>query len=305
MRAGAPNRWRRRPAQRTVALLALTPAILVVAVCYYGFIGWTALISLTPSRLLPRFEFVGRRNYSGLLEDRRFLEGFQHMLLFGSMFVTATVVLGAMLAIAIDPQRPHATGPRRAAAFRLVFLYPLSMSWLVTGLVWQWILNPSMGVERSVQALGLAGFRFDALVRADAAIYAVAGAAVWHATGLVTALFLAGLRGVDPDLWKVARVEGISVARTYRHVVLPILRPTVLTAVLLLSFSVVRTFDLVVAMTGGGPGFETDLPAFYVYDHIFARGRLGSGAAAAIALMVTAVIVLAPYLSMELRRRER
>ena len=282
-----------------MALAALAPAAIIVAVCYYGFIGWTALVSLTASRLLPRFEFVGLSNYVALLQDRRFLDSFGHLLLFGGLFVTLALALGMGLAMAIDRQSPG-----RAAAFRLVFLYPLSISWLVTGLVWQWILNPSMGVERSMQALGFTGFRFDALVRADTAIYTVAAAAIWHASGLVMALFLAGLRGIDPDLWRAAQMDGISVARTYRHIVLPILRPTVLTAVLLLGFAALRTFDLVVAMTGGGPGFATDFPAVYVYDYTFARGRLGLGAASAVVLMLTAVIVMAPYLAMELRRRE-
>lgn len=280
-------------------MAALAPAIVIVAVCYYGFIGWTALVSFTSSRLLPRFEFVGFRNYLALLDDQRFLDGFGHLLLFSSVFVTLALVLGMGLAIAIDRQ-----GPRRAAAFRLVFLYPLSMSWLVTGLVWQWILNPSMGVERSVRVLGFEGFQFDALVRPETALFVLAGAAVWHAAGLVMALFLAGLRGVDPDLWRAARMDGVSAARTYRHIVLPILRPTVLTAVLLLSFAAIRMFDLVVALTGGGPGFATDLPALYVFDYMFARGRLGTGAASAVVLMMTVVITMAPYLAMELRRRE-
>jgi glucose/mannose transport system permease protein len=300
MTGGSPTRrTRRRVTQRAVALAALGPAAIIVAICYYGFIGWTAIVSLTASRLLPRFEFVGLGNYAALLQDRRFLDSFRHLFLFGSLFVTLALALGIGLAMAIDRQ-----SPRRAAAFRLVFLYPLSISWLVTGLVWQWILNPSMGIERSMQALGFTDFRFEALVRADTAIYTVAAAAIWHASGLVMALFLAGLRGIDPDLWRAAQMEGISVARTYRHVVLPILRPTVLTAVLLLGFAALRTFDLVVAMTGGGPGFATDFPAMYVYDYSFARGRLGTGAASAVVLMLTAVIVMAPYLAMELRRRE-
>ncbi len=285
--------------QRTVALAALAPAALIVSVFYYGFIGWTAFVSFTASRLLPRLEFVGIANYLVLLHDQRFRDGFGHLLLFGFVFVASALALGVGLAIAID--RQHA---RRAAAFRLAFLYPLSVSWLVTGLVWQWILNPSMGLERSVQALGFDGFRFEALVRPDTAIYAVAGAAVWHASGLVMALFLAGLRGIDPDLWKAARMDGVSAARTYWHVILPILRPMVLTSVLLLTFAALRMFDLVIAMTGGGPGFATDLPALYIYDYSFARGRLGLGAASAVMLMLTAVIVMAPYLALELRRRE-
>ena len=192
-------------------------------------------------------------------------------------------------------------GPR--PVLRMVFLYPLSVSWLVTGLVWQWVLNPGLGLERAVQALGWSGFRFDALVREQTAIYTVVGAGAWHMCGLVMALFLAGLRGIDPDIWQATRIEGIPAWRAYWHVILPMLRPYALTVVLLLSFAVARMFDLVVAMTGGGPGFATDMPALLIYDHDVppqpGRRRRSRGASCS---MLTMLAVLAPYVAIELRR---
>ena len=284
--------------QRLVAALALVPACLILGVAFYGFIAWTVAISVTGSRLLPRYEFTGFGNYAALIDDARFGRSFANLAVFGVLHVGIALVVGVLLAIGLDRLR---RGP--ADTLQLVYLLPLSTSWLVTGLVWQWVLNPGMGVERAVQALGWTGFRFDVLVRQDTAIYALVAAGVWHVAGLVMALFLAGLRGVDPDIWRAARAEGIPTWRTYLHVVLPMLRTTALTAVLLLSFGVVRMFDLVVAMTGGGPGFATDMPALFIYDMTFSRSRLGIGAASAVMLMLTMLAVLAPYLALELRRR--
>jgi glucose/mannose transport system permease protein len=283
---------------RTVAVASLVPAAVIVGGCFYTFIAWTVVISATPSRLMPRYEFVGLENYRTILNDERFRESFGHLLLFGTVFVSLALCLGLLLAICIDR-----VGARRATAFQMVFLYPLSLSWLVTGVVWQWILNPGFGLERAVRELGVSRFVFDVLVRPETAIFAVAGAAIWHAAGMVMALLLVGLRNAEPDIWRASRVEGVPTARTYLHVILPMLRPYLATAVLLLSFGALRMFDLIVAMTAGGPGFATDVPAIYIYDYTFARGRLGAGTASAVVLMLTAAIVVAPYLALELRRR--
>jgi glucose/mannose transport system permease protein len=280
-------------------ITAILPAAIVIAVGFYGFVGWTVAISFTDSRLLPRYEWVGLRNYATIFHDERFWNTLAHLAMFGTLFIPLTLVLGVFLAIAIDQ-----IGARKASALHTLFLYPVSISWLVTGLVWQWVLNPAMGLERTVQALGFHAFTFEALVHPETAMFALVGAAVWHAAGLVMVVFLAGLRGIDPDLWRAARVEGVSAAQTYRHVILPMLRPYFLTAILLLSFATLRMFDLVVAMTAGGPGFATDMPALYVYDYTFARGRLATGAASAVVLMLTASLALVPYLAIQLRRRK-
>jgi glucose/mannose transport system permease protein len=278
--------------------LALGPAMLILAVCFYGCIAYTVGISFTSTRLLPRYDFVGWRNYALLLEDPRFGKAFLDLLVFGSLFIAATLVLGLVLALAID-----AVGGRARQALQLIFVYPLSVSWLVTGLIWQRILNPGLGLEQAVHALGWAGFRFDWLVRPETALYTVVAAAVWHMAGLVMTLFLAGLHGIDPNIRRALRTEGVPRWRADLHVTIPMLRPYVVTSVLLLSFVVARTFDLVVAMTGGGPGFATDLPTLLIYDLMFPRSRAGTSAACAVVLMVTMTAVLAPYVAIEMRRR--
>lgn len=288
-RIALPARW--------AAAAALMPAVAVLAVCFLGFIAWTAGLSLTGSQRLPRFDFIGTANYAELAADRRFLEAFGHLGVFGASYVLFAVLLGAVLAIGVNQ-----LGGRGSAILQLVFLFPMAMSWLITGLVWQWLLNPGLGLEREMRALGFSGFSFVALVQRDTAIFALVAAAVWHSAGLVMAVLLAGLRSIDADVWRAARLEGVSILRTYRHVALPMLRPYFAISVLLLSFGVVRMFDLVVAMTGGGPGFATDMPALYIQDYMFARGRLGFGAAGAVILMATAALALMPYLAITLRR---
>ena len=276
---------------KLAAAAALLPACLILGVCFYGFIGWTAVISVTGSRLLPRYDFTGLANYAALAGDDRFARSFAHLLVFGTLHIGLSMGFGLLLAVGLDR-----AGPVRGRILWLAFLLPLSLSWLVTGLVWQWLLNPGSGMERAMHALGWAGFRLDALGRGDTAVYCLVAAAVWHMAGLVAMLFLAGLRRVDPDVWHAARAEGIPTWRTYLHVVLPTLRGTALSCALLLFFGVVRTFDLVAAMTGGGPGFATDMPALFIQDMAFGRGRLALGAAASVVLMAVALAAAASFL---------
>jgi glucose/mannose transport system permease protein len=218
-------------------------------------------------------------------------------LTFGALFVASAVVLGFLLAAMVD------SSGRTEGFFRTVFLCPLAISWLVTGLLWQWLLDPGHGIEAALRSVGFDRARFDWLVRQETALFTIVIAGLWHVAGLVMAIFLAGLRGLDPQIWQAARIDGVPGWRVYLHVILPMLRPQVLTAVLLLSFGVIRVFDLVVGMTGGGPGFATDMPALFMYDHAFTRGRLGIGAASAVLMMLTMAAALAPYLYLELSRR--
>lgn len=292
-----PERRRRRWPGRRSAALALLPGAAILLCAFCGCVLWTAGLSVTPTRLMPRYEFIGLRNYATLLDDPRAWQAWRNLLLLGALFVGASLAAGVLLAVALDRLARGAQ-----TALSLVFLAPLSLSWLVTGLLWQWVLNPELGLERALRLLGWHGARFDALVRQETALYVVAGAATWHAAGLVMALFLAGLRGIDPEIRRALASDGIPVHRAYLHVLLPMLRPQLFTAVVLLAFIVARMFDLVVAMTGGGPGFATDLPALYIYDHMFPRSRAGVAAAGAVMLMLTMLAVLAPYLAFELRR---
>ena len=285
-----PSRRRRSFAARLPARLALLPAALVVIVVYLGCMLWTVRLSLSSSKLLPTLDFVGLDQYRRLLTNTRFLISAENVILFGVLFLAGCLVLGFLLAVFIDQQ------VRAEGLLRTVFLYPHAMSFIVTGLVWQWFLNPSLGLQKLVQDAGFTSFTFDWLVNREMVVYTLVIAGVWQSSGLIMAILLAGLRGVDEDLWKAARVDGIPTWRVYVSIVLPILRPMLITATVLLAIAVVKVYDLVVAMTGGGPGIASEMPAKFVMDHLFQRGNVGLATACATVMLVTVIAVLAPWL---------
>ncbi|ALA19168.1 MULTISPECIES: carbohydrate ABC transporter permease [unclassified Chelatococcus] len=272
------------------AALALVPTALIVLVVYVGCMLWTVRLSFTSSTLLPKFDFVGLAQYERLIVNDRFVVSAQNTVIFGVLFIAGCLVLGFLLAVFID-QRVRGEG-----AFRTVFLFPYSMSFVVTGVAWQWFLNPGLGLEKLVRDMGFSNFTFDWLVNQEMAIYTLVIAGIWHGAGLTMAILLAGLRGIDEDLWKAARVDGVPPWRYYLSIVLPLLRPMVVTATVLLAISVVKLYDLVVAMTGGGPGIATEVPAKFVMDHLFERNNIALGTAAATLMLVTVVIIIAPWI---------
>lgn len=272
------------------AALALVPTALIVLVVYVGCMLWTVRLSFTSSTLLPKFDFVGLAQYERLILNDRFVVSAQNTVIFGVLFIAGCLVLGFLLAVFID-QRVKGEG-----AFRTVFLFPYSMSFVVTGVAWQWFLNPGLGLEKLVRDMGFSDFTFDWLVNQEMAIYTLVIAGIWHGAGLTMAILLAGLRGVDEDLWKAARVDGVPPWRYYLSIVLPLLRPMVVTATVLLAISVVKLYDLVVAMTGGGPGIATEVPAKFVMDHLFERNNIALGTAAATLMLVTVFIIIAPWI---------
>jgi glucose/mannose transport system permease protein len=281
------------------AKAVVAPTVLVMATCFYGTILWTIYISFTRSSLVPNYDFAGIAQYVRLFSTARWYTAFGNMFVFGGLFIVLALALGTLLAVLID-QKVKGEG-----AFRTIFLYPLSMSFIVTGLAWQWFLNPTMGLQDFVRGLGWESFAFDWIVDRDRAIYTLVLAAVWHSSGLIMAIMLAGLRGIDHEIWRAARVEGIPRWRTYLSIVLPMLRPLVVTCVVLLAIAVVKSYDLVVAMTRGGPGNATDLPAKFVVDLTFERANIGLASAGAVVMLVAVLAALAPYLYIELSRRAR
>jgi glucose/mannose transport system permease protein len=286
--AGAPPRrgaWRRMP-----AALALLPTALVVLVVYVGCMLWTVRLSFTSSRLLPKFDWVGLQQYQRLVANDRFVVSIENIAIFGVLFVGGCLVLGFLLAVFID-QRVRAEG-----AFRTVFLFPHAMSFVVTGLAWQWFLNPGLGLQKLVRDFGFETFTFDWLVNQQMAIYTIVIAGIWQSSGLVMAIMLAGLRGIDADLWKAAKVDGIPTWRVYGSIVLPLLGPMVVTSTVLLATAVVKLYDLVVAMTLGGPGIATEVPAKFVMDHLFERNNIGLATSAATIMLLTVIAVLTPWL---------
>jgi glucose/mannose transport system permease protein len=285
-----PVRRRRTITRRLPAMLALVPAAIAVVVVYLGCMLWTVRLSFTSSKLLPTLDFVGLAQYERLFGNVRFLLSIENLVIFGVLFLAGCLILGFLLAAFID-QRVRAEG-----TLRTIYLYPHAMSFIVTGLVWQWFLNPTLGLQKLVQDAGWQSFTFDWLVNKEMVVYTLVIAAVWQFAGLIMAILLAGLRGVEEDLWRAARVDGIPTWRVYVSIVLPILRPMVVTSTVLLAIAVVKVYDLVVAMTNGGPGGASEMPAKFVMDHLFERANVGLAMACATVMLISVIAVLAPWL---------
>jgi len=270
------------------AYIALLPMVLTVLGAYIGTMLWTARVSVSSARIFPTGDFVGLGQYERLFRNARWLLSLENLAIYGVLFVAGCLVLGFLLAVFID-QKVMGEG-----ALRTVFLYPYAMSFVATGLVWQWILNPELGIQRVVRQLGFSDFTFDWIVDQDKALYTIVLATVWQASGLVMALLLSGLRGIDDELWKAARIDGIPVWRVYVSIVLPLLWPALSTALILLFALVIKLFDAVVAMTQGGPGTATEVPAKFIMDYLFGRANIGLASAASIVLLTTVVAIVAP-----------
>lgn len=283
--------------QEWLPKLVLAPSFLVSLIFVYGFIGWSAVLSFTNSRMLPTYNFVGFEQYVRLFTNERWLVAAKNLLIFGGLFMIICLALGALLAVLLDQRI------RQEGAIRTIYLYPMALSFIVTGTAWKWILNPGLGLEKLMKDLGFENFTFDWLVNPDMAIYTLVIAGVWQSSGFVMAMFLAGLRGVDTSMVKAAQLDGASMPYIYWRIVLPCLRPVVFSAVMILAHIAIKSFDLVMALTGGGPGYATDLPATFMYAHAFTRSQIGLGSASAIMMLAGVLALLVPYLYSELRSK--
>ena len=288
MARGVSTRAHRRGVGDLLPVLVAGPVLAVSVLYVVGFTLWTTWLSFTDSTLLPDYAWIGFKHYGRLLNNRVFQVAYANLLVYGTCFILATMALGLLLAILID-QRVRAEN-----ALRSIYLYPMAVSFVVTGTVWAWLLNPAIGIESFVRRLGLDGFRFGWLVDRDMAIFAIVIAAVWQASGFAMALFLAGLRSLDPDLHRAAQIDGAGPLKFYGRVVLPAIWPMALSVGIILLQFAIKTYDLVRALTAGGPGIATTLPTMVVYDYMFQRGQMGAGAAAAVMLLLSLVLVLAP-----------
>ena len=277
--------------------LVVAPSLALSLAFIYGLIAWNGVLSVSASRILPNYEFVGLAQYEALLASERFRTAMANLAIFGTLFIGGAMALGVLLAVLLD-QKVRAEG-----ALRTIYLYPMAVSFIVTGTAWKWILNPGLGLEHLMHRWGFAGFSFDWLVDTERAIYCVVIAAVWQSAGFVMALFLAGLRSIDDAIIKAAQVDGASLPRIYLRIVLPSLRPVFFSTLLVVGHLAIKSFDLVMALTGGGPGFATDLPATFMYTVAFTRGQMGQGAASAMVMLATVAAIVVPYLYSELRAR--
>jgi glucose/mannose transport system permease protein len=270
---------------KLVAVLTVAVAVIYVV----GFTLWTTWISFTDSTLLPHYTFVGIKHYARLLQTRIWQVAYANLLVYGIGFMVFASLIGLLLAILIDQKI------RAENLLRTIYLYPMALSFVVTGTVWAWLLNPGIGIQGFVRGLGWTSFRFDWLVDRDMAIYTVVIAAVWQASGFAMALFLAGLRSLDADLYKAAQIDGAGPVRMYMHILVPAMWPIVIAVLVILLQFAIKTYELVRALTAGGPGIATTLPSTVVYDYMFQRGLMGAGSAAAVMLLLSLLVVIAPY----------
>jgi len=283
--------------ERHVPKLVLAPSFIAALLFVYGFIGWTAWVSFTRSRLLPNYDLVGTIQYERLFASPRWEVALNNLFVFGVLFIGISMLLGLLLAIFLDQKI------RTEGVLRTIYLYPMALSLIVTGTAWKWMLNPGLGLEAMVRGWGFENFRFDWITNPDMAIYTVVIAGVWQASGFVMALFLAGLRSVDGEIIKAAQVDGIPTHRIYTAIIIPSMAPIFLSAFIVLSHLAIKSFDLVIALTGGGPGYATDLPATYMYAMAFSRGDIGQAASSAMVMMMIVFAIVVPYLYSELRTK--
>jgi glucose/mannose transport system permease protein len=284
---------------QALPIIVIAPSMIASFIYVFGFAIWTFYVSLSNSSLLPSYGFVGFHHYVALWSNTRWKIAYTNLFLYSGVYVVLAILVGLGLAIAIDQR------VRGEAIWRTIFLYPLAVSFVVTGSVWKWLYSPDAGIEYFVRSLGWTDFTFRLTTDRNTAIYAIIATGIWQSSGFAMALFLAGLRSVDPDLVKAAQIDGASVFRTYRKVILPTIAPIfIAVAVVLLQFAI-RTYDLVVALTDGGPGISTQFPANYVYDLMFQRGQIAEGAAGAMMMLAALAVVLVPYSLYLVWRRRR
>ncbi|ESS13419.1 MAG: sugar ABC transporter permease [Burkholderiaceae bacterium] len=281
------NRW--------LPALVLSPSIIMVGICVYGFIAFTFYLSFTASTILPTMTLATESNYERLFSLRNFFLSVKNLGVFSVLYIVISMLLGMFLAILIDQRI------RAESLFRSIFLYPMALSFIVTGTAWKWLLDPSIGFERTMRLMGFENFVFDWIKDGEMAIYTVVIAAVWQTSGFVMALFLAGLRGIDGEVLNAARVDGAKNWRIYWRVIIPQLGPSFISSFVILAHMAIKSYDLVIALTGGGPGRATWLPSVFMYQYTFTRNEMAVGAASAVVMLIGIAIVVIPYVRREMR----
>ncbi len=294
------NQARPNPYFRNMnAKVAATPMILTTLVVFVGCSVWTVIYSFSASRALPRHEFLGFAQYERLFNTSRWNKSVGNIATYGVVSLIFSLVVGFVLAAFMDQKI------RFENTFRTIYLYPFALSFIVTGVVWQWILNPTFGLQETIRNLGWESFTFDLIAHRNTVIYALLIAGIWHGTGFVMALMLAGLRSVDDEIWKASRVDGIPKWKTYIFVVIPMMRGVFVTTLVIIASGIVRLYDLVVALTNGGPGIASEVPAKYVYDFMFARANVGQALAASTVMLTTVLIILIPWIYLEYGKKKQ
>jgi glucose/mannose transport system permease protein len=288
---------------RTSPQIALTPALVITFVCFLGAILWTIYMSFTNSRRFPDYEIdwdgFGRQ-YERLFGSDAWMTALQNVVIL-ALGSALAIVFGFILAAMVEREK------RGEGFFRTVFLYPLAISLIVTGLVWRWMMNPTLGIQGFLRGLGFEDATFNWLAQPDTAMYAIILASIWHGLGFYMALMLAGLKSINTEIWSAARLDGVSFWRLYIEIIIPMMKFTFLTCGILLSLGVVKAFDIVVAMTNGGPGQSTWTPAYFAINAYSVRSNIGFASAAAVIMLVMTLAIFLPLVLLtawQMRRRE-
>jgi glucose/mannose transport system permease protein len=275
--------------------LVLAPSFALILLFVYGFIIFTGVLSFSGSKLMPDLTtWVGFGNYVRLFRHPNWLTALANLGIFATLYIVICSVLGLGLAILLDQKI------RGEGVLRPIYLYPMALSFIVTGVAWKWFLDPGIGLEHVVQSWGWESFSFRWIKDSKLAIYTIVIAAIWQSSGFVMAMFLAGLRGVDNEIIKAAQIDGASTVMIYRRIIIPLMRPVFLSAFVVLAHLAIKSYDLVVAMTDGGPGTATWTPALFMQKFTFGRNEMGMGAASAIIMMMMIFSIIIPYLYSEL-----
>ena len=288
-----PARTARERLGEFLPRIVLAPSFAAVLVFVYGFIVFTGYLSFTDSKILPSFDFVGWKNYVRLWSLPNWWIALENLAIFASLYIVICTAIGLGLAILLDQKI------RGEGVLRPIYLYPMAISFIVTGTAWKWFLDPGIGVERIVRLWGFSDFTFDWIKDTQMAIYCVVIAAVWQSSGFVMAMFLAGLRGIDNEIIKAAQIDGATNFKLYERIIIPMLRPAFLSAFVVLAHLAIKSYDLVIALTNGGPGRATELPATFMYSYTFTRNSMGIGAASAVIMLMMIASVIIPYIYAE------
>jgi glucose/mannose transport system permease protein len=276
--------------------IVLAPTFVITLFFVYGFILWTTFLSFTKSRFMPVLQLDGLRAYERLWANPNWWTSLENLAIFGILYIGLATAIGLLLAILLDQKI------RGEGVLRTIYLYPMALSFIVTGTAWKWLLNPGIGIQKVVQDWGFTSFTLDWITQPSTAIYCIAIAAIWQSRGFVMAMFLAGLRGVDGEIVKAAQIDGASTFKIYWRIIIPLMRPVFLSSFVILSHLAIKSYDLIVALTDGGPGTSTWLPAIFMYKMTFTRNEVALGAASAVMMLMTVAAIMVPYLYSELRQ---
>ncbi len=276
--------------------LLISPSAFLVLVCVYGYIMFTIYLSFTTSTMMPTYDLAGTASYTRLLSLENWQVSLVNLATFASLYIVIAGVLGLAFAILIDQKI------RAESLFRSIFLYPMALSLIVTGTAWKWLLDPGVGLEHTLRSIGWESFSFGWIKDSEMAIYCVVIAAVWQTTGFVMAMFLAGLRGVDAEQVNAARVDGAKTWQIYVRIIIPQLGPVFVSAFVILAHMAIKSYDLVVALTNGGPGRSTWLPSVFMYQYTFTRNEMAVGAASSTLMLMAIGLIVLPYLLSEMRK---